>query len=113
VEGEADARWRANREADAKANDPAFDLHTMARRARRARRAANLVQRRQDLLRGFLRHTGLPAHHSRNNSRRLPKLTILCESWMQGLRVRFQFYLDIVADSWAVQIPVYQEERYE
>jgi hypothetical protein len=58
VEGEADAPWRANREANAKANDPAFDLHTLARRARRA---ANFVQRRQDLLRGFLRHTGLPA----------------------------------------------------
>jgi hypothetical protein len=38
------------------ANDPAFDLHTLAHRARRA---AHSVQRRQDLLRGFLRHTGL------------------------------------------------------
>src|ERR1019366_10625406 len=39
------------------ANDPAFDLHTLAHRARRA---AHSVQRRQDLLRSFLRHTGLP-----------------------------------------------------
>lgn len=39
------------------ANDPAFDLHTLARRARRA---AQTVQRRPDLLRGFFRHSGLP-----------------------------------------------------
>jgi transposase len=39
------------------ANDPAFDLHTLAHRARRA---ATSVQRRQDLLRSFIRHTGLP-----------------------------------------------------
>lgn len=39
------------------ANDPAFDLHTLAYRARRA---AHSVQHRQDLLRSFLRHTGLP-----------------------------------------------------
>src|SRR5450759_3999185 len=39
------------------ANDPAFDLHTLAHRTRRA---AYSVQRRQDLLRGFLRHTSLP-----------------------------------------------------
>ncbi len=38
------------------ANDPAFDLHTLARQARRA---AYSVQRRQDLLRSFLRHTDL------------------------------------------------------
>jgi transposase len=39
------------------ANNPAFDLHTLAHRARRA---AHSVQRRQALLRGFLRHSGLP-----------------------------------------------------
>lgn len=39
------------------ANDPAFDLRTLAHRARRA---AHSVQRRQDLLRSFFRHTGLP-----------------------------------------------------
>lgn len=39
------------------ANDPAFDIGALAHRARRA---AYSVQRRQDLLRGFLRHTGLP-----------------------------------------------------
>jgi transposase len=39
------------------ANDPAFDLHTLAQRARRA---AYCVQRRQNLLRSFFRHTGLP-----------------------------------------------------
>jgi hypothetical protein len=38
------------------ANDPAVDLHNLANRTRRA---ALSVQRRQDLLRGFLRHTGL------------------------------------------------------
>jgi transposase len=38
------------------ANDP-FDLHTLAHRTRRA---AYSVQRRQDLLRGFLQHTSLP-----------------------------------------------------
>jgi hypothetical protein len=41
------------------ANDPAFDLHTLTHR-HRARRAAHSVERRQDFLRGFLRHTGLP-----------------------------------------------------
>jgi len=39
------------------ANDPAFDLHTLAHRARRA---AHSVQRRQGLLRSFFRHTKLP-----------------------------------------------------
>ena len=38
------------------ANDPALDLHTLAHRARRA---AYSVQHRQDLLRAFLRHSGL------------------------------------------------------
>lgn len=38
------------------ANDPAADLHTLAHRARCA---AHSVQHRQDLLRAFLRHTGL------------------------------------------------------
>ena len=38
------------------ANDPVLDLHTLAHRARRA---AYSVQHRQDLLRAFLRHTGL------------------------------------------------------
>jgi hypothetical protein len=38
------------------ANDPAFVLPT---RTHRARCAARSVQHRQDLLRGFLRHTGL------------------------------------------------------
>jgi transposase len=38
------------------ANDHAVDLHNLASRTRRA---ALSVQRRQDLLRGFLRHTGL------------------------------------------------------
>jgi hypothetical protein len=37
-------------------NDSAFDLHTLAHRARRA---AHSVQRRQGLLPGFIRHTGL------------------------------------------------------
>jgi len=39
------------------ANDPAFDLPTLARRARSAARS---VQRQPDLLRGFLRHAHLP-----------------------------------------------------
>jgi transposase len=39
------------------ANDPAFELDQLARRTRRA---AYSAQRRQDLLRGFLDHTGLP-----------------------------------------------------
>jgi transposase len=39
------------------ANDPTIDLHLLAHRARCA---AYSVQHRQDLLRGFLRHTGLP-----------------------------------------------------
>jgi transposase len=39
------------------ANDPAFDLHTLAHRARRA---AHSVQRGEDLLRSFFRYTGLP-----------------------------------------------------
>jgi len=39
------------------ANDPIVDLHLLAQRTRRA---AYRVQHRQDLLRGFLRHTGLP-----------------------------------------------------
>jgi len=39
------------------ANDPIIDLHILAQRTRRA---AHSVQRRQDLLRAFLRHTGLP-----------------------------------------------------
>lgn len=39
------------------ANDPAFDLHSLAYRTRRA---AYSAQHRQDLLRAFLRHTGLP-----------------------------------------------------
>jgi len=38
------------------ANDPAFDVHTLAHRARCA---AYSVQHRQNLLRAFLRHTGL------------------------------------------------------
>lgn len=39
------------------ANDPAADLHSLAQRTRRA---AHSVRRRQDLLRAFLQHTGLP-----------------------------------------------------
>ena len=39
------------------ANDPAVDLSGLAKRARRA---ALSVQRRPDLLRAFIRHTGLP-----------------------------------------------------
>ena len=39
------------------ANDPAADLHSLAHRARRA---AYSVQHRQQLLRSFFRHTGLP-----------------------------------------------------
>jgi putative transposase len=39
------------------ANDPAVDLHSLARRTRCA---AYRVQHRQDLLRAFLRHTSLP-----------------------------------------------------
>lgn len=39
------------------ANDPAFDLITLTHRTRRA---ARRVQHRQDLLRAFVRHTGLP-----------------------------------------------------
>jgi len=39
------------------ANDPAPDLRSLAHRTRRA---AYCVQHRQDLLRSFLRHTGLP-----------------------------------------------------
>lgn len=39
------------------ANNPIIDLHILADRTRRA---AYSVQRRQDLLRAFLRHTGLP-----------------------------------------------------
>lgn len=39
------------------ANDPAPDLDTLAHRTRRA---AYCVQHRQDLLRSFFRHTGLP-----------------------------------------------------
>jgi transposase len=39
------------------ANDPIIDLHILAQRTRRA---AYSAQRRQDLLRAFLRHTGLP-----------------------------------------------------
>jgi len=38
------------------ANDPALDLHSLARRTRRA---AYCVQHRPDLLRSFFRHTGL------------------------------------------------------
>jgi transposase len=39
------------------ANDPAIDVHGLAYRTRRA---AYSVQHRQDLLRSFFRHTGLP-----------------------------------------------------